>query len=235
MEHHHLMLGLIATLMFTTLLFLGLFATSSPKAPPALQRQQLQFQLSEQLGDCSRIADLRGSRIHGRMTFCMIAYRPHYFLVVEEGTYRGDKFTRTGRKCAFSYVPESVVLGDRYRPDEKRFREGAIDTSISLKGYNPFTVSPSRILDSWKMTNDFVPLRRLRLTNWAFSDYRDKFNRYNMVTLVPVNGITDCIGYSCYHMYRAVAPLSAAAAGDAGFTAYLRSVMDAGLIQSYGP
>ena len=202
MEDKYLTRAIIAMLLFTTLLFLALYATSARAGGPQRQQLALQLQLSEQLGNCSKITELRGSRImSGRMTFCMIAYRPHYFLVVEEGTYSGkDKFTRTGRKFAFSYVPDTVVQGDHYRADETRFREGAIDTSISLKGYSPFTISPSRIYDSWKMTNDFVPLRRLKLTNWAFNEYRDKFFRYNMLTLVPVSGITDCIGYSCYHM-----------------------------------
>lgn len=160
------------------------------------------LQLSEKLGDCSRMADIGGRRITGRMRFCMIAYRPHFFLMVEEGTYSsgGNQFTRTGRKFAFSYVPASVVQGDRYGPEETRFREGAMDTSVSLNGYNPFTVSPSRILDSWKLADEFVALRRLKLTDWTFHTFQDQFCKYNVAMLIPLNGATDCIGYSRYHM-----------------------------------
>lgn len=207
---------------------------SHPAIKTAMKEERRLQKFASQLGRCSTVAELRrGKVITGRMSFCMVAYRPHYFLIVEEGTWDAKgNFTRTGEQFAFSYVPESVVLADRYRPDEREFREGAIESS-SLDGYNPFTTSPSHIFDSWKFTNDFIRLHTLRISNWTFKDYRDLFNRYNVLTLVPWNKVTDCIGYSCYHMYhRADGP--ARVLKDENFKQFMQDFIDLGLVKSYG-
>ena len=206
---------------------------SNPALKAAMKEQQRLNLFSSQLGKCSTVAELRrGVVINGRMSFCMVAYRPHYFLVVEQGTWDAKgKFTRTGKQFAFSYVPESVVLADRYRPDEREFREGAIEPS-SLDGYNPFKISPSHIFDSWKLTNDFIRLRAMRVSNWTFKDYLDKFNRYNVLTLYPINGVTDCIGYSGYHMYHR--DDQSGRLGDENFKQFLQNFIDLGLVKSYG-
>jgi hypothetical protein len=210
--------------------------TSSSTAPLrklGLSERQL-GKFSSELGKCSTVAELRaGKVITGRMSFCMVAYRPHYFLIVEEGTYDGKgNFTRTGEQFAFSYVPESVILADRYRPDEREFREGAIEPS-SLDGYNPFTTSPSHIFDSWKFTNDFLRLYSVKIMNWTFKDYLTLFSRYNVLTLVPIRGITDCIGYSCYHIYHR-ADDTAGRLKDESFKQYLQDFIDMGFVKSFG-
>ena len=206
---------------------------SNPALKAAMKEQQRLNWFSSQLGKCSTVAELRrGVVINGRMSFCMVAYRPHYFLLMEQGTWDAKgKFTPSGEKFAFSYVPESVILADRYGPEEREFREGAILPS-SLDGYNPFTISPSRIFDSWKFTNDFIRLRTMRVSNWTFKDYLDKFDRYNVLTLFPIGGVTDCIGYSCYHMYHR--DDQAGRLGDENFKQYLENFIDLGLVKSYG-
>ena len=204
-----------------------------PALKSALKEERRLQKVSSELGKCSTVAELRqGKIITGRMSFCMVAYRPHYFLVLEEGTYDAkNNFTRTGAQFAFSYVPESVIRADRYRPDERQFREGAIESS-SLNGYNPFMTSPSHIFDSWKMTNDFIRLYTLQVTNWTFKDYHDKFNKYNVLSLVPIYGVTDCIGYSCYHMYHRAD--QGQLRGDESFKKYLQDFIDMDLVKSYG-
>jgi hypothetical protein len=192
-------------------------------------------QFSSTLGPCSTVAELRaGAVVTGRMSFCMVAYRPHYFILLEEGTYKGNEFKKKdgGKQFTFSYVPESVVRADRYGPKENKFREGAMDPS-SLDGYNPFTVSKSYIFDSWKFTNDYLRLYSVPITNWRFKDYNDKFNRYNVLAVVPFNGITDCIGYSGYQIYHR-ADAGGRLRGDESFDKFLQEFIDMGFIKSYG-
>lgn len=210
-------------------------SSTTPLRKLGLSERQLQKYANE-LGRCGTVADLRaGKVITGRMSFCMVAYRPHYFLIVENGTYDAEgKFTRDEGELqyTFSYVPESVIRADRYGPEERQFREGAIEPS-SLDGYNPFTNSPSHIFDSWKFTNDFLRLYSVKISNWTFKDYLTQFTKYNVLTIIPIFGITDCIGYSCYHIYHR-ADDAGGGLRDENFKKYVEDFIDMGFVKSYG-
>ncbi len=127
---------------------------------------------------------------NGKISFCMIYGRPHVFILVEDDT----------TQIAYSYVPQSTYthITDKYKNlDNYTYING--DDIGALFGYIPFVFSKSYIVDTWKLTDKFVRLQTKPVSEWQFERY-DIFDTYNVFSIIPYFGITDCIGYSrhCY-------------------------------------
>ena len=120
----------------------------------------------------------------------MVAFRPHFFILVEKDN--------CDKKFAFSYVPESVINASNYNINETKFREDGFSYK-SLIGYIFLLFSKSYLIETWKLTDKFIRLKTKKINNWSFNDHLDKFNTYNVLSIVPIFKITDCIGYSLYH------------------------------------
>ena len=115
--------------------------------------------------------------------------RPHVFIMVEDDATR----------IAFSYVPHSTYayITNTYTDAEThRFMYG--DDNSALLGYIPFMFSKSYIVDTWKLTDKFVRLHTKPISEWYFERY-EMFDIYNVLSIIPYFGITDCIGYSWHH------------------------------------
>jgi hypothetical protein len=117
----------------------------------------------------------------------MIYGRPHVFILVEDDT----------TQIAYSYVPQST-----YTHITTKYKNLDNYTYINeaLFGYIPFVFSKSYIVDTWKLTDKFVRLQTKPVSEWHFERY-EMFDTYNIFSIIPYFGITDCIGYSrhCYH------------------------------------
>lgn len=145
---------------------------------------------------------------NGRMSFCFVKNRPHAFIFVESGVYQGNTWHPDEKniKLAFSYVPESVFdnvskVYEKNSPDQHQF----INSRSSLSqyfGYTPFLFTKSYIVDTWKLTDQFVRVRTKVIKNWNFNRF-PKYKTYNIVSLIPFFGTTDCIGYSFKHWKEA--------------------------------
>ncbi len=149
----------------------------------------------------------------GRISFCMIAYSPHFFIIVESGKYKNNVFVKDNRiTTAFSYVPNSTnsYIGKKYKnknQNEKKFYKSSQDDSLTtLSGYNPLLFTPSYIVDTWKLTDRFVRMKSKPIKNWRKYNRFQNFDTYNVFSIIPYNKIcnntdviTDCIGYSNFH------------------------------------
>ena len=139
----------------------------------------------------------------GRMTYCQIASSYHWFILVESGKYKCDKFIPDNKiRVAFSYVPNAThkYIKNKYnnKPDFI-FEKIPSDTDITtLVGYLPFLFTKSHVLDTWKLTDEYTVIKSQPIRNWKFNRFPE-FSLYNIFSLVPLFGITDCIGYSNYH------------------------------------
>ena len=132
----------------------------------------------------------------GRMSFCMIYGRPHFFILVEETDTRVKKKDR--KRIAFSYVPESsyLFLKNKYENAVPfKYKE---DVNDWVSGYLLWKITDSYVLDSYMLTDQFVRLKSKKIKNWSFQRYPE-FSKYNVATVIPICGVTDCIGYSSYH------------------------------------
>ena len=146
----------------------------------------------------------------GRISFCMIAYSPHFFVIVESGKYKNNVFVKDNKiTTAFSYVPNSTYsyIGKKYKnQNEKIFYKSSQDDSLTtLSGYNPLSFTPSYIVDTWKLTDRFIRLKSKSIKKWKYYRFQN-FNTYNVFSIIPYNKIcnntdviTDCIGYSIFH------------------------------------
>jgi hypothetical protein len=140
----------------------------------------------------------------GRMSYCRIAGSWHWFILVESGKYRGNDFHPDGKtNVAFSYVPEQTneYITKKYegKPDFKFFEQPEDSDLTTLAGYILFYFTKSYILDTWKLTDKYVVVKSKPVYNWKFRSFDDKFTIYNVISVFPYFGITDCIGYSNYH------------------------------------
>lgn len=161
--------------------------------------------------------DIQG--ITGRISYCMIKNSPHFFILIEKGSYTNECFNPSVSpvRVAFSYVPNSThnFISNLYSTKKKDYsvKEIIKDAKCSKKlinkislltyiGYILFFFTDSFVIDTWKLTNDFVRLKSKPVTNWKFNRYY-QFNIYNAISVIPYFGITDCIGYSNYHYEHA--------------------------------
>jgi hypothetical protein len=134
---------------------------------------------SEKLPTCIDIENLNNVE-NGKMSYCMVAYRPHFFILIEDNTTTNTTY------YAFSYVPESVY---RYIIDK---------TVNNYPGYYPWNFTTSYVVNSNKFVTDFIRLKTIPIKNWQYERYPE-FKTYNVLTSIPYLGISDCIGYSNYH------------------------------------
>ena len=143
----------------------------------------------------------------GRMSYCRNAVSWHWFIMVESGSYqRGVFYPDDKIRVAFSYVPNRTFeyINDKY--DGKQDFEFFIDKRDSnldtLSGYNLFLFTQSHVIDTWKLTDQFVRQKSRRIKDWRFHR-RPEYNRYNILSVIPFSvgcgKITDCIGYSNIH------------------------------------
>jgi hypothetical protein len=126
---------------------------------------------------------------NGTMSFCAVHGRPHYFILVEDAK----------NTIAFSYVPQSTktFIDKTYSGVESKYKQTPNDFS-SLIGYIPIAFSKSHIVDTWKLTDRFVRLDSKPFKRWRFHPYSE-LKTYNVFSVVPYLGVTDCIGYSMRH------------------------------------
>lgn len=143
----------------------------------------------------------------GRMSICKISNAPHYFIYVESGQYGSDGdwsnvSEKPKRNCAFSYVPDStwLYIETTYTSPTDGTRT-FLETEIPLEsylGYIPLLWTTSHVIDTWKLTNSFVRILSRPIRNWTFRRFPE-IDTYNVFSVVPYFGITDCIGYSWHH------------------------------------
>ena len=133
---------------------------------------------------------------NGKISFCVIHDRPHFFILVE------DKHTQ----IAFSYVPLSsydfILL--KYKDYDKckhTYKYDDVSTQW-VDGYLPWKITDSYITDTWKLTDKFVRLKTKNIKKWRFNQYPE-FESYNVLSVIPYFGVTDCIGYSLHHYNNA--------------------------------
>jgi hypothetical protein len=142
----------------------------------------------------------------GRMSICKISNAPHYFVYIESGHYGSDgnwaaNASEPRLNCAFSYVPDSTW---RYIETVYPLPTAAhtfCDTDIPLEtylGYIPLLWTKSHVIDTWKLTSSFVRIMSRPIRNWTFRRFPE-FDTYNVFSVIPYFGITDCIGYSWHH------------------------------------
>ena len=160
----------------------------------------MKLQCTHNIRDCVKIK-------RGRMSYCRMNGSLHWFILVETGRYSSNAFSPDDKiRMAFSYVPRqtNVYIKKKYKhADDFTFIESNDDSTLStLSGYNPFHFTKSYVVDTWKMTNKCVIVASKPMRNWTFHRFK-KFNRYNILTVVPYFGITDCIGYSNHHFQKA--------------------------------
>lgn len=138
----------------------------------------------------------------GRISFCIKGI--HTFILVESGSYQGDSWepNATNVKLAFSYVPNSTI---KYL---ENFYGSCLDNHTFIKdnrfsiskylGYIFFLFSKSHVVDTWKLTDKFIRIKTKPIKNWSFQR-QSQFKTYNVLSIIPFFGISDCIGYSCHH------------------------------------
>jgi hypothetical protein len=140
---------------------------------------------------------------NGKISFCVIHDRPHFFILVE------DKHTR----IAFSYVPErsydiTLLKYKDYDKGKHTYKDDDAGSDIFDKkeqwidGYLPWKISDSYILDTWKLTDKFVRLKTKPIKKWSFKEYPE-FKLYNVLSVIPSFGVADCISYSLHHYNNA--------------------------------
>jgi hypothetical protein len=139
----------------------------------------------------------------GRMSYCQIASSPHWFILVESGKYRCGAFIPNYKKIiAFSYVPDATYnyINDKYKDKtDFLFIKSPGDSVVTtLVGYLPFLFTTSHVLDTWKLTDEYTVIKTQPVKNWSYRRFPE-FKLYNLLSLVPWFGITDCIGYSNHH------------------------------------
>jgi hypothetical protein len=130
--------------------------------------------------ECRDIHKLRKVK-QGKMSYCMVAYRPHFFLLIEDESHSPNHY------YAFSYVPQSV-------------KEWIGDNLVNnTSGYYPWAFTKSHVVNSSHLQiESFIRLKTIEIQNWKYKRFRE-FHTYNVFSLIPYFGITDCIGYSNHH------------------------------------
>ncbi len=144
--------------------------------------------------------------ISGRMTYARVARSDHWFILVESGKYDDQGAFVQGEPSmavAFSYVPDATnkyIKAKYANAAEFAFRGLPSDSNLAtLVGYIPFMVTQSHVLDTWKLTDEYVPLASKPVYQWRFRRIPE-FRLYNLCCLIPLFGTSDCIGY-CNHHY----------------------------------
>jgi hypothetical protein len=145
-----------------------------------------------------------GNEICGRLTFARIFGSYHWFIMVESGKYKRTRFipSKEKRVVAFSYVPDATLryINEKYmgRAELVFFKSPGDELLSTLVGYLPFLFTQSRVLDTWKLTDKYITIASKPVHSWRFQRF-PQFRVYNICSLVPFLGITDCIGYSTHH------------------------------------
>lgn len=138
---------------------------------------------------------------NGKISLCVIHDRPHFFILVE------DKNTQ----IAFSYLPEmsyDYILSkykdyDKSKHTYKDDKDDIFDKKEQwIDGYFPWKITDSYIADTWKLTDKFVRLKTKSIKKWRFNEYPE-FKLYNVLSVIPYFGVTDCMGYSLHHYNNA--------------------------------
>ena len=139
------------------------------------------------------------------MSYCRIAGSWHWFILVESGTYDTNNQFHPDDKTsvAFSYVPERSYeyVKKKYTKCKQQFQffTQPEDSDLStLSGYNPLYFTKSYVVDTWKLTDKYTVVKSQPVFKWSYKRFPE-FNRYNIFSIFPYFGITDCIGYSNYH------------------------------------
>jgi len=129
---------------------------------------------------CRDIYKLRKVK-HGKMSYCMVSDRHHFFILIEDETYSPSYY------YAFSYVPQSV-------------KEWIKDNSVNkASGYYPWAFTKSYVVNSCDLLIDsFFRLSTIDIQKWKFKRFRE-FHTYNVFSLIPYFGTTDCIGFSNHY------------------------------------
>jgi hypothetical protein len=133
------------------------------------------------------------------MTYCRISKSHHWFIMVESGTYVGDLFTPDEDiRLAFSYVPApsyAYIQGKYANGQSKFYMKGDESNPLTLYGYLPFIYTKAYVIDTWKLTDEYIPLFSKPINEWKYQRFSE-YETYNIFSFFPWNGITDCIGYS---------------------------------------
>ena len=144
----------------------------------------------------------------GRISFCKNTKGLHWFILVESGKYIKDVFVADDKKrVAFSYVPAPTkrYITNKYNVNSKKneFVYDENDSAITtLWGYIAFVFTKSYVIDTWKLTDEYIIIKSKPVKKWKFHRFPE-FNTYNILSVIPWFGITDCIGYSNYHFQAA--------------------------------
>ena len=127
---------------------------------------------------------------NGTISVCKIYDRFHYFILVQDKHHT----------VAFSYVPQSTYtyLDNTYKNSIYiKFIDD--DTNYdALFGYIPVVFSKSHVVDTWKLTDKYTTLFSKKVARWKFKQHPE-FHTYNIFSVIPFLGVTDCIGYSMHH------------------------------------
>ena len=139
---------------------------------------------------------------HGRMVYCRVESGIHWFIMVESGWYENGIFVPDDLvRVAFSYVPTSTYayISDKYAVGHGTFYNRGDESSLStLWGYIPFVITQSFVVDTGKLAETYVPIKEKCVSHWHFK-HIPTLRLYNIVSIYPWLGITDCIGYSNAH------------------------------------
>lgn len=128
----------------------------------------------------------------------------HWFILVESGKYINDVFVADDKKrVAFSYVPAPTkrYITNKYNanPNKFEFVYDENDSDITtLWGY--IAVTKSYVIYTWKLTDEYIIIKSKPVKKWKFHRFPE-FSLYNIFSLIPWFGITDCIGYSNHHYH----------------------------------
>ena len=114
------------------------------------------------------------------MSFCKIYGRMHFFLLVKDKRH----------EIAFSYVPQST----------KTYLDNKTSEYAALFGYIPFIFSKSYVVNTSELTDKYTVLMTKKVKRWRFQRL-EQFHIYNVFSVIPYFGVTDCIGYSL-HIYN---------------------------------
>ncbi len=143
---------------------------------------------------------------NGRISFCIIHKSSHVFILVESGKYSNNVWIPDTRlkTMAFSYVPYStyMYIQNKYTANNFKYINDPNAPLSTYIGYILFVFTKSYVVDTWKLTDKFIRLKSKPIKNWQYNRFT-QFNKYNIASLIPYFGITDCIGYSNYHYHIA--------------------------------
>ena len=138
---------------------------------------------------------------NGRISFCMIHNSVHFFILVESGKYSNKVWIPDTRlkTMAFSYVPENtyMYIQNKYTVNDFKYINDPNTPLSTYIGYILFVFTKSYVVDTWKLTDKFIRLKSKPVKNWQYNRFA-QFDKYNIASLIPYFGITDCIGYSNY-------------------------------------